>query len=219
MPQSAFPLSWPVGWKRVPPALRKPGRFGSLMQRRSPIGDATQATKADMTVFDAVARILHQLKLFNVPDWQVIISTNVPLRRDGYPRSGEREPADPGAAVYWRDDLTKGDRVIAADIYTRVADNLAAIAATLDAMRAIERHGGAEILQRTFTGFTALPPPAAGPHWSDVLQVSRDASLDDIQRSYRALAKHYHPDAPNGSEKMMAALNAARDDALRERGY
>ena len=37
---------------------------------------------------------------------------------------------------------------MAIDAYTRTADNLAAVAATLEAMRAIERHGGAQILER-----------------------------------------------------------------------
>ncbi|ROU09438.1 hypothetical protein [Lysobacter enzymogenes] len=109
------------------------------------------------------------------------MSTNLTLRRDGLPRSDQREPADPGAAVYWT-DCTGADRCMAVDRYTKTAGNLAALAATLEAMRAIERHGGAEILDRVFTGFTALPRRArprapsrgggagraAGCAWSDV---------------------------------------------------
>ncbi|KVD37855.1 hypothetical protein WJ41_22830 [Burkholderia ubonensis] len=60
-----------------------------------------------------------------------------------------------GVAVYW-ETRAGARRVMAIDQYTRVADNLAAVAATLDAMRAIERHGGARILERAFTGFAAL---------------------------------------------------------------
>lgn len=69
-------------------------------------------------------------------------------RLDGLPRSGEPEPKDPGATVYWR---SRGrDQVIAIDQYDRVADNLAAIAGTLDALRAIKRWGGAQIVARLY---------------------------------------------------------------------
>jgi hypothetical protein len=92
------------------------------------------------------------------------------LRNDGLPLSKQREPEDPGVAVYWKTDGKS--LVIAADCYTKIADNLAAVAATLDAMRAIERHGGAAILERAFTGFTALPAPMTGQKpWRDVLGV------------------------------------------------
>ena len=50
----------------------------------------------------------------------------------------------------------------------QVEESLAAIAATLDAMRAIERHGGARVLERAFTGFTAVPAPDARKHWREV---------------------------------------------------
>lgn len=46
--------------------------------------------------------------------------------------------------------------LIAIDADYRVRDNLAAIAATLEAMRAIERHGGARILERSFTWWSPL---------------------------------------------------------------
>jgi hypothetical protein len=32
-----------------------------------------------------------------------VISTNVRMRLDGLPRSGEKESQDPGAAVYWQE--------------------------------------------------------------------------------------------------------------------
>ena len=81
---------------------------------------------------------------------------------------------------------------MAIDQYFRVADNLAAIAATLEAMRAIERHGGAEILDRAFTGFTALPAPEQPFH---VLGVSATATDEEIETAYRRLAMQHHPTA------------------------
>jgi len=38
---------------------------------------------------------------------------------------------------------------------------------------------------------TAVDEP---PHWSDVLEVARDASVDEIRAAYRRLISQYHPD-------------------------
>lgn len=143
----------------------------------------------------------------------VVISTNVRTRLDGLPRSGEREPDDPGAAVYWQ-EATGPSRVMAIDQYDRVADNLAAIAATLDAMRAIERHGGAQILERAFTGFTALPAPSDGAprDWWDVLGVLRTCTLDEARTAYRRAASAAHPDR-GGTDARMAEVNRAWEQA------
>ncbi len=44
-----------------------------------------------------------------------------------------------------------------------------------------------------------------------ILQVSSDATQDDIKRSYRRLALLYHPDKPTGDEAQFKALQAAYD--------
>jgi hypothetical protein len=108
---------------------------------------------------------------------------------------------------------------MATDRYWSVADNLCAIAATLEAMRAIERHGGAEILERAFRGFAALPA-TAGRTWREVMEFTdRDqTTLANIEFAYRSLAKKRHPDVPTGSNEAMAELNAAREAALLEVG-
>jgi hypothetical protein len=150
----------------------------------------------------------------------VVISTNLRTRLDGLPRGDQARPSDVGAAVYWQ----KGKqpmRCMAIDAYDEVEDNLAAIAATLEAMRAIERHGGAAILDRAFTGFTALPAPIiAGTSrpWYVVLDCSPNSGREVIDHSYRRLASRYHPDKEGGDPAKMAELNAARDAALRELG-
>lgn len=152
----AHPLTWPEGWKRTPYDRRKPGHFGKRLRRPG----ESWTRNADLTVNEAVQRVLVELARWAIARDDIVISTNVPTRLDGMPRSDAKRPLDPGAAVYW-EESTGERRCIAVDQYTHVEDNLAAIAATLDAMRAIERHGGAEILQRAFTGFTALPAPSA----------------------------------------------------------
>ncbi len=186
---STYPLEWPVGWRR------------SQGRKR-----ATFATyKRQLSVIDGVGRVLHEFERLNVKRDDIVLSTNVRTRLDGLPRSDQAEPADPGVAVYWLDG--KQRRCMATDRYDRVADNLAAIAATLEAMRAIERHGGAEILDRAFTGFTALPAPEQP---FQVLGVGANASKEEIERAFRLLASEHHPDKGGDPDKM-ARINRARD--------
>jgi hypothetical protein len=212
-PIQAFPLCWPDGWVRTRPAFRKPGRFnrGERHYSSSPNG-GSWLRKRDVSVSDGITRILGELERMGVDRQDIVISTNVRTRLDGLPRSGERAPDDPGAAVYWQDPDGNRRRCMAIDVYTRVADNLAAIAATLDAMRAIERHGGAEILDRAFTGFVALPSPEQP--WQ-VLGVQMGASRSEIEQAYRRLAMQHHPDR-GGDQGEMARINAARE-AMMER--
>ena len=114
--------------------------------------------------------------------------------------------------MYWGHG--NGARCIAVDRYDRVADNLAAIAATLNAMRAIERHGGAAILERAFTAFTALPRME---QWFDVLGLPASATREQIIDAHRALSMKHHPDR-GGSAEQMSRINVARDDGLAQRG-
>jgi hypothetical protein len=196
--RKAFPLSWPEGWKRTKTRAHaafnktKEPRYGDQGQ-----GQSIYQGKTRLSVADAVRRVLIELERMGIRDDDIIISTNVSLRLDGLPRSNQ-EPADPGAAVYWKKKDKDTMRCMAIDRYTRVADNLAAIAATLDAMRAIERHGGAEILNRAFLGFAALPEKASQP-WREVLGIEGAATLEVVESRFRALVKVHHPD--QGGEK------------------
>lgn len=191
---SAWPLAWPTGWPRTLPAYRRVAKFAKKVEHRWPDGKVANWKKSvDLTLNEARIRVLVELERMGLSREDVVISTNVPLRLDGEPRSGAREPDDPGVAVYWQ-EAGGARRCIAIDIYETVADNLAAIAATLDAMRAIERHGGAAILERAFTGFTALPAPGARREWWEVLGVPKGSSRDDITSAYRRLRSQHHPD-------------------------
>lgn len=187
---SAYPLTWPEGWKRTPAGARKPGQFGKAVTR----GTNSWRSRENLTVHEAVGRVLGELERMGVGRDDVIISTMLRTRMDGLPRSDQKRPEDPGAAVYFEDCGRR--RCIAVDRYTTVEDNLAAIAATLDAMRAIERHGGAEILERAFTGFTALPAPGAARPWWQVLGFNAADRPDNAQitAAYRRLRSARHPD-------------------------
>ena len=199
---AAYPLQWPTGWRRA--GVRKEARFSTK---------GWSKTSRELSVADGCERVLRELDRMGYTRNDVVISTNVALRLDGLPRSDQRAPSDPGAAVYWR--TRKGEnKVMAINIYDRVPDNLAAIAATLEAMRAIERHGGAMILERAFTGFTALPAPSAQREWCEVLGVERTARREEVKAAYRALASKHHPDKRGGSHEKMAELNVAQEAAL-----
>lgn len=205
----AYPLQWPAGWPRTPAGNRKQGQFSVADRKAHYVG------RKPVNIETAISRVRDELERFGLRDrGDMIVSTNLQVNLSGLPRGNQGEPADPGVAVYWQTPKS-GMRVIAVDAYTRVADNIAAIAATLDAMRAIERHGGAQVLERAFTGFAALP--SAGPPWWTVLGVRPDATADEIRAAYRQKAAERHPDS-GGSEAAMSELNVARDEALKARG-
>jgi hypothetical protein len=209
---TAYPLTWPSGWKRTDRNYRMNGQFSkkatTYRGSMSPLVE-----RKWLTVNDGTTRILESLTKMGVSDQDVIISTNVPVRLDGRPRAGEKEPADPGAVAYWQKDGRGQTRCMAIDRYTTVGDNLAAIAATLEAMRAIERHGGAEILDRAFTGFQALNAENEGESWWSILECRATSSRAEIEHAYKTKLRNCHPDV-GGSHEAMTKLNIARDQAL-----
>lgn len=204
-----YPLSWPDGWKRTRTRIR--AQFGRVESS----ADGMNSWKKKISVEDGYDRIEHELELFGVDVSTVIVSTNLKLNMRGVPAGNTGEPSDPGVAVYWK---RKGKpESMAIDTYTRVADNLAAIAKTLSAMRAIERHGGAEILERTFIGFAQLPERRGRP-WREVFGFNPEAapSQDRLDETFRSLASRLHPDKSAGDHDKMVELNLARAEAIRE---
>ena len=174
--------------------------------------------KNSLSVWEGASRIHRELRALYVSELSCIISTNVPTRLDGVPRSDRAEPRDPGVAVYWTSKAGK-KQCMAIDRYDRVADNLAAVAASLEALRAIERHGGGAILDRAFVGFAQLPAAIITQRpWREVFHVGPDDHLntDAIKTRFSALARKLHPDKHGGSHDEMTELNAARAAALAE---
>ena len=199
----AYPLYWPLDWKRE--------------TYRSRSAYSTSFVKAR----DGVLR---QLKLMRIAKDDMLISSNIPLRRDGLPLAGMAEPKDPGVAVYWVEREYKGGkyvatpRVMACDHWNAVRDNLHAIELTLDAMRAIRRSGATQVLERAFEGFAALPAQAAAARtWRDVLGLrnSPNVTRAEVDYAYRGQVAVHHPDK-GGSHERMVEINRARDEALRE---
>lgn len=206
----AYPLQWPMMRPRT--KARKDGNFSKK-------GDATEygwRPKQAITIADAMRRLNDELA--RIGGRGMVLSSNLILNRDGSPRSSQAQPNDPGVALYFT--LDKKPVCMPCDTYTRVEQNIAAIAKHIEATRAIERYGVAS-MSEMFAGFAALPAPGneSKRHWRDVLGVPRDLVLDGktniIEALFRDAAKKAHPDL-GGTDAMMAELNAARDEALRE---
>lgn len=194
-----YPLSWPAGWPRTAAHHRKPAPFNKK------VGWETK----NLSVADATQRLQRELELLRADDY--LLSTNMELRLDGLPRSDRLPPADPGAAIYFR--LKGKDTALACDKWNRVADNIAALAKHIEALRGIDRWGVGSVAQ-AFAGYQALPSPE---QWWQVLGFASGnvVDRDAIEAAYRRLAREAHPDT-GGSHAAMSRLNAARDQGLKE---
>src|SRR5215469_16916930 len=111
----AFPLQWPTNWPRRRHNDRKNGRFSTSAK--------------PITIAGALNRL--QTELERIGARYAVISSNLEPRRDGLPRSGQREPEDPGIAVYFL--LDGKPHCLPCDTYTQIAQNIAAIAAHIEA--------------------------------------------------------------------------------------
>lgn len=211
MSTPAFPLSWPTHRQRTAQPKSSP-----FSKRVTQPGKSYTETKS-LSVADAIERLQKELNLLGATDY--VLSSNLALRLDGLPRSGQGEPEDTGVALYFQ--LNSEPVCLPCDRYDRVADNIAAIAAHIGATRAIERWGVASV-KEMFTGFMALPAPGEKRHWHDVFGfgshkgIRNPVNREMIESAFRRLSKIHHPDTPNGSHEAMSELTQARAEALRE---
>lgn len=204
MTVESFPLSWPDGWQRTNSSRR-------------------QTNAHFNTTFDvARKKLLNEIRLLGGDERTVVISSWLPLRRDGTPlASGARQRMeDPGVAVYF---MLKGKQmVMARDGYTSVHDNITSIYHAIAHLRGLERHGGGNMMERAFAGFTALPSPGqANRHWQSILgtpsnwnELTNETQRSWIENRYREVAKTAHPDVEGGSETKWAELQHAKTMAL-----
>lgn len=206
---SAYPLQWPVGWPRTPWLRRQDSKY--RFRRNGSFWTFAAARDALGTELDRIGAR------------NVVLSTNYELRLDGLPRGNGPTPVDTGVAVYFV--LKEKQMAMACDMRIRAEENMRSIALALEAMRQLERHGGGVMMERAFEGFTALPSPetATKRPWREVFGFQSTATTAGISPSlietrYRELAKQRHPDAPGGSHELMAELNAAKEEALKEIG-
>jgi len=196
---TAHPLEWPFGWPRHD-GQRQRAKFGKE------VTGPHYMSRKQLSMADARERLDVQLERMGAGS--VVLSTNVELRLDGQPRANQRTPSDPGAALYFR--MNDQPLCMACDKWDRVEDNIAAIAAHIDALRAQERWGVGS-MERAFAGYKALPAPRQRTWW-EVLGVSEFASRAEAERAYKKLAALHHPDQ-GGSHDRMAEINRAITDA------
>ncbi len=220
MTPEAYPLHWPVGWPRTKHYARHDSRFGRNITFARSLDDLN-------------------LELDRFSARNVVLSTDVPVRIDGLPFTRHAQPNDPGAAVYFirRDEPL----VIACDSYLRTWENVRAIAKTVEAMRAISRHGASQLLERAVSGFKQLgegevaddtPPPE--PWWEvfaigdagigvDQLKtiiarpdhMMRGPLLKMIEAIFREKIRDAHPDTGGTAEetaRLAGAIERARTD-------
>lgn len=69
------------------------------------------------------------------------------------------------------------------------------------------RWGASDMMERAFTGFTAIEH-AAAQEWWDVLCVRRDSSWEVIELAYRRLRSEHHPDRGGDPDKFRAVQDA-----------
>lgn len=216
----AYPLAWPVGWPRTDPTRRIRAKFHKPTWAGVPGSATNYRVKRELSIADGTERILLEMGRLGVRKETVVISTSLRLRQDGLPLSKQRAPDDVGVAVYWHDDVANSSRCMAIDLYDRIADNLGAVAATIEAMRAIERHGGAQVLARAFTGFAALPAPGqtSARGWREVLELAPGDSIPSkVEAAYRRLRSEKHPDK-GGSPAAFHEVQTAYEQARAELG-
>lgn len=182
----AYPLTWP------------PGRMRAKYRDQSSF--RVTPCQAMKDVQNEVARLGGS---------GLIISTNVPLRRDGLPMANGRPNGDPGVAVYFT--YKKKPMCFACDRWYAVGDNMRAIAKTIEALRGIARWGTGDMIEQAFTGFVALPAPIS---WWQVLGLSGPSvTRDQIEQAHRRLIMEHHPDR-GGDTETASRINRARDQGL-----
>lgn len=198
-----YPLQWPQGYPRK--KYPEKARFGN--QSFASVRD----------------ELFHELDLL-LDYWErktVVLSTNIPLRLDGIPYAGYRQPDDKGVAVYFQ--YKKESVVLCCDEWNKIEHNILSVAKTVNALRGIERWGVSDFLKHAFTGFTALPPPTPEPkkrQWWVVLNYQQKPGTaawdwNGIEAQYKSLAKKLHPDV-GGTVSAFQELAEAYSEAKRE---
>ncbi|CAN5372122.1 hypothetical protein BH10PSE14_BH10PSE14_04770 [soil metagenome] len=200
--ETGYPLRWPTDRPRTSPGNRKQALWRDGGSR--------------LTLTSARRRLREQLNLMTRAGqpWRttsMVLTLNIRFTASGArdQKLSRRDPDDPGIAFYF--DLDGRPHVLACDLWDTIPDNIAAIAAHIDALRGQERWGVAD-LRQAFAGHVALPSP--DPWWI-VLGVDRTASPDEITRAFRLRAKTAHPDR-GGDRAAWDRLSAAYEQAKGE---
>lgn len=195
----AYPLEWPEGWPRTKPEKQlSDNRFNTTFER---------------------ARLELVAEMRRLGARNLVISSWLPLRGDGYPRAdaARRRIEDPGVAIYF--ELRGRKMSMAQDAFWSVQGNLRSLGLAVAGLRQMERHGGAHMMERAFEGFAALPPPVRKKNWKEVMFGNANVvvTMDIVDTIFISLAKKRHPDA-GGTTEAFQDLNEAYEAAKAELG-
>ncbi len=184
------PLSWPVGQQRTKPDDRDYGsRFG-------------QGWSVPNTFNDLL------LEMDRLGASEYLVSTNVKRGKLGAPLGDQKNPQDPGVAVWFK---RRGkDYVLACDKFYYVHHNLRALVLIIESLRRLERYGTEGILEQAFYGFQDnMLPVAVEETWWQVLGLDPEhCTFDDVTATFKQMAKENHPDL-GGSDWQMSRINVA----------
>lgn len=180
IPVDAFPLQYPIGWKRT----KNPRR----------------AAFSDKTIYRAKNELIAELNRLKAKN--IVISCNLVRNLDGDIRSRQAQPEDQGVAVYF--ELDGQQKCIPCDRWNKIEHNLWSIMKTVEALRGIERWGSKEMMDATFTGFAALPAPRQEINQIDYFFGCQ--TQEEITERFREKAKELHPDL-GGTHEEFAELN------------
>lgn len=192
----AFPLCWPTGRPRA--KVHEHAIF------KTSFGKARDVCRGE---------------IYLLGGRDVVISTNIPLKRDGDPYADSRSNvSDTGVAVYFT--YKKRQMCFACDRWWKVEDNMQAIAKTIGALRGVARWGTGDMMEAAFTGFAALPAPGqtSGKGWREVLGFPPEhtPSFDEARDAYRLIRSETHPDKPEGDAEMFNTVQRAWELAQQE---
>lgn len=192
----AYPLQWPPGRPRT----------------RNPASSAF----GKRTHFVAASEVQYEIETLGGKN--IVISSNLRIRQDGLPYSGQAMPRDCGVAVYF---TYKGRQTcFACDRWDRIEHNLRAIFKTIEALRGIARWGTGDMMDAAFSGFTALPAPiqlGADRPWYEVFDCEPDAMHEHVEMTYRFERSTHHPDK-GGDPVRFNEVQRAWDEYRAERG-
>lgn len=215
-----FPLAWPDGWTRWPANDRRKSKFGYKASGQVSLSGALMFLRDELSRLGAA---------------NLVITSDLPTRNDGLPYADGRA-TDPGIAVWFLLPDARGamqERVFACDKWRSPAENMQAIALSIEAMRGLDRWGAGDIVSRAFAGFNALPPGDGGTppqqpakrSWREVLNMtggimSSLSPADQVaiaKTRHRDAIKQAHPDV-GGSHERASELNTALAEAEAELG-
>lgn len=191
----AFPLQWPLAYKRTAHRIKSSFKKGM---------DQSQNFLRDE---------LRRLGAKNL-----IVSTNIPVRKDGgmYAEYMARKIDDPGVAIYFK--WNGKDVVMCCDRYISVWENVYALGKGIEAIRGMERWGVSDFIERAFSGFLAIEGPRK-EEWYEILMVSKNAEVEQVKQQYRFLAMQNHPDRMGGNTAAFSRITEAYEQAKKHLNF